>query len=271
MGSPEKPLSDLGLVSYRSFWSSQLLALLKQMHAESGAWLAHACVCTDMCERSRGRGHSLPTHTHTPHNTKSPVGAHHYKRKRPYRWPAGPGVHHGALEAHLLPVRGPSVFIWLVKAGRHHDHVDNTFLTRCFPTDPSSHQPNPYIPIHYQRNAQDIISSLTFLQLLRYVGGQYVIHAPIEKVEELAKKFPIKVRHNTNGGMGGCIGWCGCGCGGKAAADMAPILAPLTNTPSYHHTKQPPTVDPAMLHWAPLITDVKRDKWSIHSKVPPSS
>lgn len=34
---------------------------------------------------------------------------------------------------------------------------------------------------------------------------------------------------------------------------------------------QPPTVDPAMLHWAPLITDVKRDKWSIHSKVPPSS
>lgn len=37
MGSPEKPLSDMGLVSYRSFWSSQLLALLKQMHAESGA------------------------------------------------------------------------------------------------------------------------------------------------------------------------------------------------------------------------------------------
>ena len=36
MGSPEKPLSDLGLVSYRSFWSSHLLAMLKKMHEESG-------------------------------------------------------------------------------------------------------------------------------------------------------------------------------------------------------------------------------------------
>lgn len=41
---------------------------------------------------------------------------------------------------------------------------------------------------------QDIISTFTFLGLLRYVSGQYVIFAPIELVKELAKKFPVKVR-----------------------------------------------------------------------------
>lgn len=34
-GSPEKPLSDLGVVSYRSFWSHELLLLLKNHLASS--------------------------------------------------------------------------------------------------------------------------------------------------------------------------------------------------------------------------------------------
>ena len=34
VGSPEKPLSDLGAVSYRSYWSSVLLSILKD-HATS--------------------------------------------------------------------------------------------------------------------------------------------------------------------------------------------------------------------------------------------
>lgn len=29
-----------------------------------------------------------------------------------------------------------------------------------------------------------------------------------------------------------------------------------------------PRVDPSKLHWSPFITDVKRDKFSIHSKKP---
>ena len=36
IGSPEKPLSDLGLLSYRSFWSEVLVGILKQYH-DTGA------------------------------------------------------------------------------------------------------------------------------------------------------------------------------------------------------------------------------------------
>ena len=32
------------------------------------------------------------------------------------------------------------------------------------------------------------------------------------------------------------------------------------------HPVKEPKVDPAKLHWTPYITDVKRDKFSIHSK-----
>lgn len=81
--------------------------------------------------------------------------------------------------------------------------------------------------------AQDIISSLTFLQLLRYVGGQYVIHAPIEKVEELAKKFPIKVRlvYIIETRYEGMDGWIDCG---------RRSLDPLTHT-LQHQPITPPT------------------------------
>lgn len=34
------------------------------------------------------------------------------------------------------------------------------------------------------------------------------------------------------------------------------------------HPVKEPKVDPAKLHWTPYITDVKRDKFSIHSKKP---
>lgn len=36
IGSPEKPLSDLGLLSYRSFWSEVLVGILKQFHDSRG-------------------------------------------------------------------------------------------------------------------------------------------------------------------------------------------------------------------------------------------
>ncbi|TFJ82720.1 hypothetical protein NSK_005913 [Nannochloropsis salina CCMP1776] len=135
LGSPEKPLSDLGLVSYRSYWASQLLALLKRMYAEA----------------AQASG--------TP------------------------------LEEVRLP---PLSIMDLAKM--------TSFVT------------------------EDVVSTCTFLGLLRYVSGQYLIYSPLPLVEELARKYPVK----------------------------------------------PPVVDAARLHWAPLITmDVKRDKWSIHSKVQP--
>jgi histone acetyltransferase MYST1 len=34
------------------------------------------------------------------------------------------------------------------------------------------------------------------------------------------------------------------------------------------HPVKEPKVDPSKLHWTPYLTDVKRDKFSIHSKKP---
>jgi len=49
------------------------------------------------------------------------------------------------------------------------------------------------------------------------------------------------------------------------------FIAAEESTLEYLSIKYPiknPKVDPSCLHWTPFLTDVKRDKFSIHSKKP---
>lgn len=124
VGSPEKPLSDLGVVSYRSYWSSVIIDFLKK-------------------------------HNHEEQLSVMDI----------------------ANETSIMP--------------------------------------------------DDISSTMQFLGLMRYVQnqgqGQYVIVNDAQLVETLAIKYPIKE----------------------------------------------PVVDPSRLHWTPILTDVKKDKFSIRSKIRP--
>ena len=72
--------------------------------------------------------------------------------------------------------------------------------------------------------SDDIVATLQYLGLIKYVNGTYILCSPPDMIAELLKKYPDK----------GAV------------------------------------VNPDKLHWAPLVTDVKRDKFSIRSKRRPT-
>jgi len=45
-GSPEKPLSDLGKISYRSYWTHVLLTLLSDQTAQDNIQITGLCIMT---------------------------------------------------------------------------------------------------------------------------------------------------------------------------------------------------------------------------------
>ena len=122
VGSPEKPLSDLGLVSYRSYWSRELLEILAEYKEQS------------------------------------------------------------------LSVMQLSQFT----------SIKN----------------------------DDVVSTLQYLNIAKYWNGQHVLSVSDDFVQEELAKF---------------------------------------------QSKKGPRVAPEHLHWAPLVVDMKRDKWSLKAKIKPAT
>ena len=69
--------------------------------------------------------------------------------------------------------------------------------------------------------AEDVVSTLKYLGILKYIKSTHVLTAPDS------------------------------------------LLADLLTT---HEKKRAPRVNPDLLHWAPVVVSVKRDKWLISSK-----
>ena len=89
--------------------------------------------------------------------------------------------------------------------------------------------------------SDDVTSTLQYLGLLRYVNGTHVLFAPPDLVDELIRKY-VRNMHTSR----------------HVIITMSGRVQP----------QKEPLVDPSKLHWAPLVQDVKRDKWSFRSKVP---
>lgn len=77
IGSPEKPLSDLGAVGYRSYWASVILRLLKSMsNSDSVSVIDIACMTSILPEDIVSTLHMLGLlHRHPTDSTKNTIVA----------------------------------------------------------------------------------------------------------------------------------------------------------------------------------------------------
>jgi len=220
VGSPEKPMSDLGQQAYIPYWTSTIVDFLINAFQKKEQLLEQQQQQQRLLlEQQQQQEHEEQSNTVNDENSND------YDNKKD-------GSTTTTTTTTTVVEQQPSEEAGEKTTAKKASLSSTITTNNTTPLNQQRPQPPPpstsismsIMDIAKQTSimAEDILFSLNQLGILKFINGVYFVNAEKAVLEHLQKRHPVKE----------------------------------------------PRVDPTKLHWTPFLTDVKRDKFSLHSKKP---